>query len=61
MSNLTFKDCLAYPYNNFKEKIKATKDIKSEIIKRYGKDKKINICDLENCIMAEFKSPREYF
>lgn len=55
------KDCLAYPYNNFKEKIKANKDIQNEIKRRYGKNKAFSIKDLGNCVMAEFKSEKVYF
>jgi len=54
-------DCLVYPYNNFKERIRASKEIQNEIRKRYGKNKKYNISDLGNCVMVEFKSPRVYF
>lgn len=55
------RDCLVYPYNNFKEKIKATKDIENEIKRRYGRNKKYNISDLDNCVMAEYKSDKMYF
>ena len=55
------RDCLVYPYNNFKEKIRANKEIQSEIRKRYGKNKTFSIRDLGNCVMVEFKSPRTYF
>lgn len=54
------RDCLVYPYSNFKEKIKATKDIKREIEKRYGRKKKFDLYILDNCIMAEFKSEKLY-
>jgi hypothetical protein len=61
MGSLVMRDCLVYPYNNFKEKIKATKDIKNEITKRYGRNKKYSISDLDNCVMAEYKSDNTYF
>lgn len=60
ISSLSMRDCLVYPYSNFKERIRATEDIKREIHKRYGKRKKYDLYILDNCVMAEFKSEKVY-
>ncbi len=55
------RDCLVYPYDNFKEKIRVNKEIQNEIRKRYGKNKKFSLSDLGNCVMVEFKSEKVFF
>jgi hypothetical protein len=61
MSSLTMRDCLVYPYGNFKEKIKISKEvIPREMKKMFGK-KFYEVIDLDTCFLVEYKSPREYF
>lgn len=60
MGSLAMRNCLVYPYSNFKERIRATKDIQKEIVKRYGKNKKYDLTILDGAVMVEFKSESMY-
>jgi len=60
MNSLAMRDCIVEPYKDFFDKMKVTKKLQKEMIRQYGPRKKYNICDLDGCLMVEFKSERLY-
>jgi hypothetical protein len=57
-------DCVILPFNNFKESIKLEKQLKSEMVRKFGYNKpndwKYTIKRSSNCVYAECKSQTEY-
>jgi len=58
-------DCIALYYDNFKDKLKFQRELKSEMIRKFGQNKpndwKYTIKTLDNCVMAEHRSLITHF
>lgn len=57
-------DCIVLPYKNFKERIRLEKQLKNEMVRRFGYNKpndwKYTVTTLDNCVYAKHKSQNEY-
>jgi len=60
MSSLAMRDCIVESYKDFFDKMRVTKKLQKEMLKRYGPKKKYDIIDLDTCLMVEFKSEKLY-
>jgi len=54
------QDCVIIPFEGFKEKIRVQKQLDSEMIKKYGKNR-YTLSILDNCVMAVCPSNTIYF
>jgi len=54
------RDCIVESYKDFFDKMRVTKKLQKEMLKRYGPKKKYDIIDLDTCLMVEFKSEKLY-
>lgn len=58
-------DCTVIYYETFKDKIRVQRELKSEMIRRFGFDKdgkeNFRLNTLDNCVMAIHRSERKYF